>query len=381
MKVHSTKVVQKLFLLFLIAVTPTYALNPAVDNIQIADFDYQVEKVKTDFYLLKGPRYNSNVGVYLGEEGTVLVDPMTGIGDQEQLFNAIKTLSGKPVKYVINTHSHPDHSGANDFFKAQGATLVSQQNAKFTTALIDQTFDSQEVIELKSESIELYHVVAHTFDDILVRFTNNNVIMMGDTYMTDSVPHYYYGGGSEGHQNILKKALQLGDDQTIYVAAHGRMQSTFEQLHHYAEQSRQWSARISELTQNGMTSAQIVNDAIIQELAAYFTGSDKISTISLMRSIDKVIATDGIAKTDYQPTLTAFTGIYEQDDGLLYEITVSDERLFFRRKSTFIYELVPVSENKFQLRGQFPLKHVNFSEDKQVMNFFDGKNTHTANKQ
>ena len=88
------------------------------------------QKVNDKLHVLKSDNYNTNVGIYIDKDGIVLVDPMTGDNNHKQLLSAINKISTRPIKYVINTHSHLDHSGANSFFATLGATIISQENAR-----------------------------------------------------------------------------------------------------------------------------------------------------------------------------------------------------------------------------------------------------------
>lgn len=78
--------------------------------------NFRKQKIKDNVYVLKAKNYRTNIGVFIGEESIVLIDPMAGSDNHQALLDEIKNLSTKPIKFVINTHSHGDHSGANSFF-------------------------------------------------------------------------------------------------------------------------------------------------------------------------------------------------------------------------------------------------------------------------
>ena len=86
------------------------------------------QKINERLYILKASNYNTNIGIFVSNDEIVLVDPMSGFNNHENLLDEIRTISNKPIKYVINTHNHLDHSGANEFFKDLGATIISQSN-------------------------------------------------------------------------------------------------------------------------------------------------------------------------------------------------------------------------------------------------------------
>lgn len=87
-----------------------------------------VEKVSDQLQLLKGVDYGTNIGVLSTSEGLVLIDPMPGDEHLEALSRTVQSLYGKPVKFILNTHEHADHTGGNQYFIQQGASLAPTQS-------------------------------------------------------------------------------------------------------------------------------------------------------------------------------------------------------------------------------------------------------------
>lgn len=98
-----------------------------------------VERVSEQVHLLKGIDYGTNIGLILTQDGLVLIDPMPGDEHLGALDDAIQSLYVKPVKFILNTHEHADHTGGNQHFIQQGASLVPTQD----------TVPSQNVSSLK----------------------------------------------------------------------------------------------------------------------------------------------------------------------------------------------------------------------------------------
>jgi|GEM_PF-1004930 len=339
------------------------------------------QKITESLYVLKSPNYNTNIGVFIGDVHVLLIDPMSGVNNQQQLLTAIKALSDKPIKYVINTHHHMDHSGANDFFKDLGATIISHENAKYSNAKYDVTFKDTYALDMGNEKIELHHTIAHTFDDILVYFKSNNAVFMGDTYMTNSFPHFYYGGGSSGHSNIIDKALSLGNNNTVIIPAHGKLSSNKTELATYKEHSVKWINRIKQLHSEGKTSSQIANDETIKELSLIFNDGRNVTQQSIQQTIDKTIAVDLVSRVSMTvDQLKSFEGSYTYSDGQVDEIIYQSQKLIFRSKGNYIYEIMPLSGTKFHVKGQFPNKHLTFSDNNQQVTFFNGKEDIIATK-
>lgn len=344
--------------------------------------DFTQQKLSTNLYVLKHQNYNTNTGVFIGTENVLLIDPMSGNDNHQNLLNAIKQLSGKPIKYVINTHSHMDHSGANAFFKEVGATIISQENAQYSNAMYDVTFKDSYTLDMGNETVALYHSIAHTFDDVLVYFKSNNALFMGDTFMTNSFPHFYYGGGSKGHVGFIDRALALGDANTTIVPAHGKLSTNKEVLATYRENSVKWINRIKQLHNEGKTSANIADDEQITQLSLVFNDEKRVSKQNIQRTIDKVISVDLVASIPISESiLKRYEGIYQYENGQVDEIIYQNKKLIFRSKGNYIYEIAPLSETKFHINGQFPNKYLIFKNSGNEFEFLNGKDNSVAKRQ
>lgn len=335
------------------------------------------QKINERLYILKASNYNTNIGIFVSNDEIVLVDPMSGFNNHENLLDEIRTISDKPIKYVINTHNHLDHSGANEFFKDLGATIISQSNSEYTSALHQRTFDNSFSLEFGDETVELFHISAHTFNDALVYFKESNVIFMGDTYMTNSYPHFYYGGGSTGLVEIIAKTLSLGDEQTLVIPAHGKLTSTKAELETYKSNSEKWIHRISELHREGLSTDQMIHDKELERLSTLFNGT-QVNSARFKQTIEKTIAVDLIKSISLSDDfLSLYTGTYTYQDGMKDEIVLMNEHLFMRRKGAFMYKLIPLSPTRFQLAGQVPNRFIQFHKDNsdnvKGLTYYNGK--------
>ena len=356
-----------------------YSLDRSDSTLQS---DFVQEKITDNLYVLKSPNYNTNAGVFIGTEAVLLIDPMTGPNNHQNLLNAVKRLSKKPIKYVINTHSHPDHSGANSFFAEQGAKIISHENFKYTNAQYDQTFKDTFSLNMGNETVELHHIAAHTFDDALVYFKNSNAVFMGDTYMTNSFPHFYYGGGGKGHLEIIDKTLSLGNAHLTIIPAHGKLSSNKTELNTYKANSIKWINRIEQLYNGGKTTEEVANDQQIKQLSTVFNNGNNVGSQSIIRTIDKTIAADLIPSVQLpESRFKQFEGTYRYSNGQVDEIIYENGKLLFRSKGLYIFEIIPLSETKFQVRGQFPVKHLTFNTATSSFEYFNGKESLRATKQ
>ena len=184
-----------------------------------------------------------NVAASVGADGLFIVDdeiePMTA-----KLKAALGALSKKPVRFVINTHWHMDHTGGNPAMAAAGAVIVAQENvrkrlsvdnvlhmgghemaikAQPPAALPVVTFTDDVTLHLNGDDVHVIHVApAHTDGDSIVHFKTANVIHTGDT-VTGGYPivDVDSGGQFEGFIAAADRILALCDDNTKIIPGHG----------------------------------------------------------------------------------------------------------------------------------------------------------------
>lgn len=199
-------------------------------------------KVADNLYFLKGA--GGNVGVFIGNEGTLMIDnqfaPLSN-----KLNGAIKTLSPNDIRFLINTHVHGDHSGGNENFMKMGATIVAhdmvrermskeRSNPSDNTVTPPRpaeawpviTFGEKLNVYLNQEEIELLHVSpGHTDGDVVIHFKKANVYHMGDMFVTYGYPYIDYGSGGSinGFISSLDSFLSMMDDNTKVIPGHGEL--------------------------------------------------------------------------------------------------------------------------------------------------------------
>ena len=139
-------------------------------------------KVADGIYMLEG--YGGNIGVAVGPDGVILIDdqyaPLT-----ERIRAAVATLSDQPIRFVINTHYHPDHAGGNENLGRAGAIIVAQDNVRtrmqeligrenspFTAGSLPViTFSEDVTFHLNGQTLHVFHIPpAHTDGDSVVHF-------------------------------------------------------------------------------------------------------------------------------------------------------------------------------------------------------------------
>ena len=214
--------------------------DPAGIRAQIGSIPIQPQKLSDNLTLLSGP--GGNVVVLTGPDGKLVVDTFLSPA-WPKLKEALDGLGGAPLKTVIDTHWHFDHTDNNAPLHAAGATVIAHENTKKrmsqphdlpvmnlhfapspAEALPQQTFASSHKLQANGETLTLQHFSpAHTDTDIYIHFQKANVIHLGDTFFNGSYPYIDSGTGGtiKGMIAANNKILNLVDNDTKIVPGHG----------------------------------------------------------------------------------------------------------------------------------------------------------------
>ena len=247
-------------------------------------------------YLLAGP--GSNAVVQVGSQGVLVVDTMRE-QDGDELLQAIRTVAGsRPIRYILNTHAHLDHTGSNQKIAEAGSQLVagnflrdlgekSDKSAfivahenvlkamsaptglraprPFETWPTDTFFQDEKDLYFNGEGIQLLHHTGHTDGDALVYFRGSDVIATGDLFSTVSYPVIDLANG--GHINGVIEALnrlidlaiseQFTEGGTRVIPGHGRICDELE-LVEYRDMVTIIRDRILAMIKKGMSLEEIV---------------------------------------------------------------------------------------------------------------------------
>jgi len=210
-----------------LAALVSIAMLGAYVNAQFGDKPATLDtiKIKDDLFVIHNDFVPGNSTVLVTNEGVVLVDDKFEI-DHESIMAQLKKITNQPVKYVINTHYHGDHSGGNPKLQALGAQVITSQQAREKMAEIKQpgmanvTLDNSLRLFIGGKRIEMYRFGrAHTDGDIVVLFPDHRVLAAGDMFtFGDATPQLidYAGGGSaRDWTGTLDGALKLEFDQVV----------------------------------------------------------------------------------------------------------------------------------------------------------------------
>lgn len=226
-------------------------------------------------YLLHASGGNSLA--LISPDGTLLVDPSFA-QVAPTLKQALRTLRAGPVRYVVNTHYHDDHSGGNSVFAADGAATIGQENSRSHMVLPHLnifgtlsppppsaempavTYDNRMTIFFNGEEITLQHPrSSHTDADTIVYFRKANVVHMGDIFVNNLYPYFdtSAGGVIDGYMPVIDEVLAHIDDKTRVVPGHGPL-ATRQELKAYRDMIQSVRDRVAAGVAAGQSLEQIV---------------------------------------------------------------------------------------------------------------------------
>ena len=246
--------------------TPLLAQEQDFSKVEV-----KAEKVAEGVYMLTGA--GGNIGLSIGKSGSLVIDdqyaPLS-----DKILAMIKTLSPDPVRFIVNTHWHGDHTGGNENLAKTGAFLVAHENvrkrmgseqfiamfnqkvpASPEAALPVVTFAEGVTFHWNGDEVRAYHVApAHTDGDTVVQFVKADVVHMGDCFFNGNYPFIdtSSGGKVDGVVAAAERVLAGVSDKTRIIPGHGPVASKAD-LQAYRDTVKAIRDRVAKLKAEGKT--------------------------------------------------------------------------------------------------------------------------------
>lgn len=261
------------FLLVVVCCTlcSSFLFSQKYDNVTI-----KTDDLGNGIYMLTGA--GGNIGVSAGEDGVFIIDDQYA-PLHEKIINAIHKISSKPIRFVINTHWHFDHTGGNELMGKKGSVIIAHDNvrrmmsasqaisffqmsfpASPKEALPIVTFNDSLTLHFNGDIVKALHVAnAHTDGDAIVYFEKANIMHMGDIFFKGQYPFIdpEHGGSIVGVINAINIALKIINKDTKIIPGHGSL-ATIKDLIDYRDILQIIEKRLRKLINEGFSLEEII---------------------------------------------------------------------------------------------------------------------------
>ena len=291
----------RLVMILAIAAVTMFLGRPA--SAQDQDFSkvqIKVTKVSGNIYMLEGA--GGNIAASVGEDGIVIVDDQFApLADKIQAALKDLGVTNKPVRFVINTHYHGDHTGGNEPFNNAGSTIIAHDNVRkrletggtagngasvkienkpaAKAALPVITFEHDVTVHLNGEDIRAMHFPSgHTDGDSIIFFPKNNVVHMGDDFVRYGFPFIDVasGGSVQGMIDAMEKATaQLPADVKV-IPGHGAL-SNLDDVRAFTKMLKETSGVVQKALDGHKTLDQMKQEKILapwEKFSGQFVNTD-----------------------------------------------------------------------------------------------------------
>ena len=266
----------------LIAATLLALCLTALGQQDFSSVEIKVHKVAGSVFMLEGS--GGNIGVSVGEDGIVIVDdefaPLA-----PKIKAALKGITDKPLRFVLNTHFHGDHTGGNAQFGTE-ATIIAHENVRKRLqdggaapgstaqkapkeALPVITFNDRATVHLNGEDIRAIHFPnGHTDGDSVIFFPKSNVVHMGDDFVTYGFPFVdvQSGGSVSGMIAGVEKVLTMIPPDVKIIPGHGPI-STPNDVRKFVDMLKDTRALVAKAAAEGKTAEQMKSDHVLSNYA------------------------------------------------------------------------------------------------------------------
>ena len=256
-------------------IVPAFLFFLFVSGVAYSQDSVESVRVTDGIYMLVGA--GGNIGIMVGEDGVIMIDDQYASANSA-ILKAVADITDKPVKFLLNTHWHADHTGGNELMGKAGSIIIAHDNVRKTLSekqfieFFDRsveplnkeglpviTFNDAITFHFNGDEIYVYHVEpAHTDGDVIVYFKNANVVHAGDIVFAGMYPFIDHerDGSAEGMIRAVSHLLETIDDSTRVIPGHGDLCGK-EYLQEYHNMLSTITGRVKTMMNEGKTLDEI----------------------------------------------------------------------------------------------------------------------------
>ena len=253
-----------------------FIAQPAFAQGRFDEVEIKTTKLTDSVYMLVGA--GGNIGLSVGDDGAFMIDDQFA-ELSEKILAAVAEITDKPIKFLVNTHHHGDHTGGNKNIGKTGTIIVAHENvrkrltkdqfikvfnsttpASSGVALPVVTFTKDITLHINSDKVHIFHVdPAHTDGDSLVHFKKANVLHMGDIFFNGMYPFIDVssGGSIDGMIAASQRSIKLVNDKTKIIPGHGPL-ATKQDLEDYHKMLIEARDGIKPLVEQGKSRDEVI---------------------------------------------------------------------------------------------------------------------------
>lgn len=225
-----------------------------------------------------------NIGLFTGTDGVFLIDDQFA-ALTDRIVAAVRKKSSEPIRFLINTHMHPDHTGGNENFGRMGTIIFGHDNVRSQMAIAGYaqqpplvTFSEDISFHINGETVHVFKVPdSHTNGDSFIRFQGSNVVHTGDVYRTTSYPYIDVGNGGSflGTIAALELLINVCDDSTKIIPGHGVV-SNIAEVMTQRDMLAAIADRVRDAVDKGMSLEQVQRAGLTAEFDARWDSGRRI---------------------------------------------------------------------------------------------------------
>lgn len=282
-----------------------HILNKSIDPViaqQSEEVQIKTIPVRDNIYMLTGD--GGNIGVAVGNDGAVMIDSQFA-RLSTKIQKAIADINNQPIRYLINSHYHFDHTDGNENFANAGVTIIAHNNVPKQMAIAHEysvlqmktkasppkalpkiTFGKDFTLNWNNNSINVFHIpLAHTDGDVVIHFKKENVIHTGDLFFNGFYPFIdtTVGGSIDGMIAAIDRILTVCNKDTLIIPGHGNL-ARKKDLIAFQDMLKTVSHRVKMSMRQNMSLEDMIKANLLKDLDAKwgkgFLSSEQFLTIA-----------------------------------------------------------------------------------------------------